>query len=203
MKKDLKLINNEIATLANKANATELENIRLFKRRAVELSENSLIRNSYRSSVDLQLNSEEGPSLFIESLPSEEAFRSLLLTFRHFWAKKENCYFLCILNIIDRYVPETRQFISELRSLWHQALFRSTHIIIDGSELKPNELFDLWINAEYFHNDSSKKQELDRLIARLGAVGSPDFAKFLLIGSVCECCKAILRLNDEFKKLDI
>lgn len=197
------MINDEIATLVNKANATELECIRLFKSRAVELSENSLICNGYRSSVDLQFSNEKGPSLFIKSLPSEEAFRSLLLTFRHFWAKTENCYFLRILNIVDRYVPETRKFISELRKLWHQTLFGSTQIIIDDTELTSNTLLDLWINAEYFHNDLLKKQELEELIARLGAIGSPDFAKFLLIGSVCECCNAILRLNDEFKELDI
>ena len=83
-------MNTKIAELTNKATQKELKDIKIFHRRAIELSNNSLIRNGYKLRVGLQISSEDGPSYDIESLPSEESFRSLLLGFRHFWMKKED-----------------------------------------------------------------------------------------------------------------
>jgi len=96
----------KISKLTTEATPKELKCIELFKNRAIDLSTNSLIRDGYKLRVGLQISSEDGPSYDIESLPSEEAFRSLLLGFRHFLMKKEDCYFLRILKIIDRYIPD-------------------------------------------------------------------------------------------------
>jgi hypothetical protein len=192
------MIYTKINTLTTKVTAKELESIRLFKSRAMKLSTNSLIRDGYKLSVGLQLSMEDGHSFNIESLPSEEAFRSLLLEFRHFWMKRENCYFLRILKILDRYMPDVRNFTDELREIWNQALFGTINIMIDSNQLTPNTLIDLCLNAEYFHNDQSAKEKLDALHEML----QRDFVKSLLVGSVCQCCSAILILNGMLEKLD-
>ncbi|MEQ1531771.1 MAG: hypothetical protein ABL925_20865 [Methylococcales bacterium] len=172
----------------------ELECLRLFKRRATQLENNSLILNGYESGVDIQMG-QQGHALSIKSLPPEEAFRSLLLEFRHFWAVQEDCRFLRILKIIDRHVPGARVFTAELKSLWNQALFHRSHLVLDGKVLISEQIIDLWINAEYFHNDLTKRSELRNLISTLEPLGSGDFAKWLLIGSICERCNVIMKLN--------
>lgn len=195
---EFKMIDTKLATLTTTATPKELKSIKLFKRRAIELANNSLIRNGYRLSVDLQLSNVDGHSFDIESLPPKENFKALLMDFRHFWSNDEPCNFLRILNIVSYYIPEARNITKELKNMWKDALFGSLIIMVDGNQLTPNALLDLWINAEHFHNDSSKKEELDALFERL----TRDFVESLLVGAVCQCCNAILRLNGMFEKLE-
>ena len=188
----------KIAGLTTKATQKELKDIKIFNRRAIELSNNSLIRNGYKLRVGLQISNEDGPSYDIESLPPKENFKALLLDFRHFWSNDEPCNFLRILKIVTRHIPEARNITRELKNMWKEALFGSLSIIVDGNPLTPNALFNLWINAEHFHNDSSDREELNALFERL----TRDFIESLLVVSVFQCCNAILRLNGMLEKVD-
>jgi hypothetical protein len=91
-------------------------------------------------------------------------FPALLLTFRHFWANDEPSNFRRLLNIVARHAPEARALVDGLRTKWNQALFGGIMFISFNDEnLTANTLFDLWLNAHYFHNDQAKQQALDRL----------------------------------------
>jgi hypothetical protein len=126
-------------------------------------------------------------------------FPALLLTFRHFWANDEPSNFRRLLNIVARHAPEARALVDGLRTKWNQALFGGIMFISFNDEnLTANTLFDLWLNAHYFHNDQAKQQALDRLSAMM----SPDFVKFLLANAVTEGCKAILLLNHALHDLN-
>ena len=193
------MTDDKIASLITQANPDELKKIRIFKSRAEKLLSNSLVLDSFKSTADLQING-EGHSYSFQ-LPSEEAFESLLMRFRHFWLKKEPCYFFNILNIVNQYVPDAKNCTQSLEESWKKGLFHSTNIIIDGDLLTAEKVIDIWLNAEFFHNDQNKKKtELDNLIDKID-LNSPGFAKFLLVGSICECCNVIFELNKLLAKV--
>ncbi|MBD9355635.1 hypothetical protein [Methylomonas albis] len=186
------MIDSKIALLINQAEQKDLDSIRIFKERADKLYCNSIVRREYMPIADLHINHQGVSHRF--QLPSEEAFDSLLMTFRHFWLQDEPCNFFKILKIIDRYVPDARNHTKSLKSLWKQGLFHSTHIIIDDVQLTSEKLIDIWLNAEFFHNDKTKRFELESIINRID-FDSPGFTRFLLIVSIIECCNVIFELN--------
>lgn len=151
-----------------------------------------MVQDGFKSKADLQINA-EGHSFSFE-LPSEEAFESLLMRFRHFWLQGEPCYFFNILKIVDRYVPDARSNTKFLKESWKKGMFQSTNIIIDGVPLTTEKLIDIWLNAEFFHNEKDKKDELDNLINKI-ELNPSGFVRFFLISSICQCCKVIFELN--------
>jgi hypothetical protein len=194
------VVTNEIvARLVTQPSPDEWRSLRTFKHRALELEQNSLISGGYDLSANFSWEVGERPSFTVKALPQEEPFRALLLTFRHFLANEEPSNFLRVLNIAGRHAPDAREFIDVLRTRWNDALFGGLmNMSFNNTPLTAGHIFDLWLNAHYFHNDCAKQQELDRLSAML----SPDFAKFLLANAVTECCKSILVLNHTLRKLN-
>ncbi len=191
----------KVSSLIAQANPDELKKIRMFKIRAEKLLSNTLVRDGFKSSADFRIN-DEGPSFSSFQLPSDEAFESLLMRFRHFWHKREPCNIFNILNIVNRYVPDARSSTQSLKKSWEKGLFYSTSIIIEDVPITSEKLIDLWLNAEFFHNDQDKQTELDNLIDKINSISpDPDFAKFLLIGSICECCNVIFELNTLLARL--
>gem|GEM_PF-2988806 len=80
-------------------------------------------------------------------------------------------------------------------------MLHSTNIIIDDVPLKTEKLIDIWLNAEFFHNDQNKKKtELDNLIDKIDFY-SPGFAKFLLVGSVRERRNVIFEVHKLLTKV--
>jgi len=191
-----------VATLATTPSVDEWRCIREFKRRARELAENSLLRDGYDLSATMSLKAGESPSFTVKSIPHEEPLRALLLTFRMFWANDEPSNFLRVSNILGRHVAQSdaRKVIDGLKDRWNQALFGGVMFMSFNDEnLTANAVFDLWLNAHYFHSDAEKQQQLDRLAEML----SPDFVKFLLVNAVTECCRAIRVLDRALQNLSI
>ncbi|GAB6141906.1 hypothetical protein JCM14076_26350 [Methylosoma difficile] len=193
------MIDDKIASLITQATPDELKKIRIFKSRTEKLLSNSLIQDGFNWSIGLQID-QKGPS-FSFQLPSDEAVDSLLMRFRHFWLQDEPCNLFVILNIINRYIPDARNHTKPLKESWKMGMLHSTNIIIDDVPLTTEKLIDIWLNAEFFHNDQTeKKTELDNLIDKIDFY-SPGFAKFLLVGSVRECCNVIFEVNKLLTKV--
>jgi hypothetical protein len=187
-----------VVRMQSEPTGEEWRAIRTFLRRAKELSESSLVANGYDLSANVSLNAGEPPKFTVCAIPPEEPFRSMLLTFRHFVGNDEPSNFLRVLNLLAKRVPDAREYLDSLRTVWHQALFGGLmNLSFNGKDLTANYIFDLWLNARYFHNDEQKEQELDRLIRAF----TEDFVKFLLANAVTECCKAILRLSASIGRL--
>lgn len=185
--------------LVTEPSSKEWISLRTFKRRALELAQNSLVSGGYDLSANVSWKAGEQPSFTVKTMPQEEPFRALLLTFRHFWAKDEPSNFLRVLNIAGRHAPDAREFVGVLRARWNEALFGGLmNMSFNNTPLTADRIFDLWLNGYYFHNDQAKQQELERLSTMLSA----DFVKFLLANAVTECCKSILELNHALQELD-
>ena len=195
-------MNEIVVTLTTKPSSEEWRCIREFKRRTRELVENSLLKDGYDLSANMSWKAGEPPSFTVKSIPPEEPLRSLLLTFRMFWANDEPSNFLRVSNILSRHIAQAdaRQVIDSLKTRWNQALFGGVMFMsFNGKDLTANTVFDLWLNAHYFHSDSEKQEQLERLAKML----SPEWVKFLLANAVTECCKAILVLDRALQKLSV
>ena len=191
-----------IVTLSTKLSVEEWRCIREFKHRFRELAENSLLKSGYDLKANMSWRAGEEPSFTVTAIPPEEPFRSLLLTFRLFWAKNEPSNFLYILNLLKRHVdnPDALDVLARLKTRWNQALFGGLMFMsFNDKDLNADAVFDLWLNAHYFHSDSRKQEQLERLSKTL----SPEFVKFLLANSVTECCRVIAVLEQALQKLSI
>lgn len=191
-----------VITLSTIPSVQDWSCIREFKRRVREISENSLLKTGYELKANMSWKAGEVPAFTVAALPPEEPFRSLLLTFRLFWANDEPSNFLRVLNIVGRHVAhdEARNILAGLKTQWNQALFGGVMFMsFNGKELVANTVFDLWLNAHYFHTDSAKQGQLESLSKML----SPEFVKFLLANAVTECCKVILTLDRALLKLSV
>lgn len=69
----------------------------------------------------------------------------------------------------------------------------------NGKDITANTVFDLWLNAHYFHSEPEKRLQLERLEKSL----SPEFVKFLLVTAVAECCQVIFVLDRALQKLSV
>lgn len=191
-----------IVTLSTKLSVDEWRCIREFKRRVREIAENSLLKSGYDLKANMSWKAGEDPSFTVTATPPEEPFRSLLLTFRLFWANDEPSNFLRILNLLKRHIAnaDALDVLASLKTRWNQALFGGLMFMsFNGKELNANAVFDLWLNAHYFHSDPKKQEQLERLSKAL----SPEFVKFLLADAVAECCRVITVLDQALHKLNV
>jgi len=69
---------------------------------------------------------------------------------------------------------------------------------IDGKEITPIMLIDLWFNAHYFHSDECKDQNLANLKEAL----SIDGCRFMLADAVYEASTAVLDLANALHAFD-
>lgn len=185
--------------LENKPTHDELNQLVLFKNRVNKLAQNSLFIDGFKPIADLYIDN--GIPRFDYQLPSEEAFESLLMRFRHFWLEKELCSFNRIRNIVHRYMPHQRELTDALKISWNQGMFHSVSILNDGVQLTSKDIVDIWLNSEFFHSQAIEKTKLDVLVMKIESNNSPELVRFFLVVSIFEFCKAIFQLNELVKKL--
>lgn len=179
----------------------ELASIRLFLKKARELH-STHITSSGESGISLNVASELGkPVQFQVVLPSEEYLRSFYMAFRFFYLEWEKSNFLRISNIIKRRTDSqlARQYIDRLRDMWSGALAaKQMQIQVNGKEITPSILIDLWFNAHYFHSDDKKEGALSNLTEAL----TIDVCRFMLADAVDEASKAVFLLANALAKLE-
>lgn len=194
MEKQLKIHLNDSLT------AQELSSIRLFLKKAKELHSTNIVSGG-ESGISLNVASELGtPPRFQVVLPSEEYLRSFYMAFRFFYLEKEESNFLKIANIIKRRTDNQllRQYVDRLRDMWSGALAAKTmRIELNGTQITPSFLMDLWFNAHYFHSDNEKEQKLSNLTRIL----STDVCRFMLADAVYNASKAVFLLANTLARL--
>lgn len=186
--------------LKDSLTAQELSSIRLFLKKAKELHSTHLVSGG-QSGVSLNVASKSGaPPRFQVVLPSEEYLRSFYMAFRFFYLDKEKSNFLKIANTIKRRTDNEllRQYIDRLRDMWSGALAAKTvRIELNGTQITPSLLMDLWFNAHYFHFDEEKEQKLSNLNRTL----SMDVCRFMLADAVYNASRAVFLLADTLSRL--
>jgi hypothetical protein len=143
---------------------SDQEKLHLFVRKAQELSETKLAQKGIGAELHYQMDQVSGWSTGLDG-PDEEEFRSFLMTFRHFISEKEPVFLNFVLNICSiRLVNEDlKGFIAGARKDWADIQKVSgIMLIINGTELPALEVWKIWINGKYFHNDLRYQQMLDQ-----------------------------------------
>jgi hypothetical protein len=140
------------------------EKLVLFVRRVIEMNESPLALHDIRIGFRLHF----GPdSSYIETeQPTEGAMKEFLLVFRQFISSKEDVDVRRIHGICQRrLIPdEAKQHLRDARDEWQRMLKQNVHTLTVGGRTRgPDEVVDLWINGQYFHNDPDLRDELDRL----------------------------------------
>jgi hypothetical protein len=180
---------------------SELKCIKLFLKKAKELSQTHIM-SANDSKISSIMKAEKGkPVQSSVSLPNEEYLRSFYTAFRFFYLKEEKSNFLRIANIVKRRTDNelSEKYIECLKDMWNGALARQQmQTYIDGKEITPTMLIDLWFNAHYFHSDECKDQNLVNLKEAL----SVNQCRFMLADAVIEASMAVLHLANALHAFD-
>jgi hypothetical protein len=178
----------------------ELKDIRLFLKKADELSKTRIMTGA-DNGISMRVSSEIGKTPQISvTLPDEEYLRSFYMAFRMFYSQ-DATNFNRIANIVKRRsgVEGARKYVDALKERWSGALARQQfHMEVDGQEMTPSLLMDLWFNAHYFHPDEGKDEKL----SALKSVLTHDGCRFMLADAVYEASVAVLRLAHSLKALE-
>lgn len=143
------------------------ERLRLFMRRVEELQTmRRLVRDGYESGITLNWSEDTGMLHFQLRQPDEELFRSLLLSLRHFLSAKGPIYIYRIYNTCHRNLKneEHKQYLAKSRAFLDESM-KSTgiHLNIDERHFSPKYVWDIYINALYFHDDAEKMKVIENL----------------------------------------
>lgn len=186
-------------TISDSLTEEELRDIRLFLKNADELS-NTRIMSGTDNGISMTVSSEIGkPPEISVTLPDEEYLRSFYLAFRMFYSQ-DATNFNKIANIVKRRSGHevARKQVDALKERWSGALARQQfHMSVDGQEMTPSLLMDLWFNAHYFHPDEEKDEKLSALKSTL----TDDGCRFMLADAVYEASVAVLDLAHSLKAL--
>lgn len=132
----------------------------LFVDLADTLRTSRVIQDGFGPAFSLRAN-ETGMSFTLKE-PDEEAFRSFLLGVRPFLSEAEPVFLYAMHNLLHRLVTDEkiRQYLAGARKAWKQAeKADAIHFVLDGHEMQPLEVADLWINAGYFHPGDLKRRK--------------------------------------------
>ncbi len=133
--------------------------------------------------------------------PNEDLLRSFLLDFRKFISKEEPVYIGYIHGLCHKCFTsdELKDSIRRCQEGWMQTLQNNgVKLVVNGKEITPELLGDLWINGHYFHHDPEKVDELKRYLSTSFIFARHEFIAYVLeatrvIGGTGFAIKAALR----------
>lgn len=142
------------------------DRLALYVERAQELEDCRLVRRGFNPGLTIKWDRMSG--LRFESRePDEEDLRSFLITFRQFISDDEPVYLNRIYNLCQQFLTgdDLKGYLVQARAAWKETQKRSgLRVVLNGRELTPEFVTDLWINGYYFHNDGEKRAVLKRLV---------------------------------------
>lgn len=175
--------------------------IEMFKKKADLLFQCELLKSG-NNAISAHIEAEKGkPILFQVALPNEDALKSLILSFRPFYANNEPSNFKKVMNILKRYCrdKEVHETIETYVHDWDHSLLDGAMKITDKKgPITASRLFDLWFNGHYFHSDEDKDLELNSI----KSVITEGYAKYLMVDSVYNCVKLIRPIYKGIKPLE-
>lgn len=158
----------------------------LFKERATQLNCSRLVQNNFKSLFEINYDIKTGKTSLHANNPDEEDLKSFLIDFRHFISKKEPVFINRIYNICQKYLicSHVKRVAAESYKNWKE-YYKNKYLkfMFDGKILSPEYVTNLWINGIYFHNDESKRIEIDKLIPIGKSVFKKRFLNHIVITS--------------------
>jgi hypothetical protein len=145
---------------------SDSECLDLFLKRGHQLFDEPVVASGGLN-VGLRISGEIGEPLSLSlQQPDERLLRSFLMTFRQFVLNNEDVYLPKIHNILWRRIEsdEIREHLAAARQRWNGSRkVGSVGFEADAVRFAPADMLDLWLNGHYFHSDSRKEAELERL----------------------------------------
>jgi hypothetical protein len=153
----------------------EMIRLKLFHEKCTQISDTSFIKDgTFNSSFSLQIDRANGENNAIFQGPKEEEIRSIILLVRQIKLQNEEPVILIerILNILKNRASneETRLYLKAL-SRSYKDRSSETSFTLRGPDPKfiykyynDLDIFRLWVDGYFFHNDRSKRQVLDDLM---------------------------------------
>jgi len=131
------------------------ETLELYLARHSEILDTRLIRSGYNPSFTLNWNYLEGMKIG-GSEPNQDDLRSFLTIYRKFISQESPFFINKIFNLCQQHLlsEQMKNDLVGVRSKWSNELkYGFMGLKIDGRDLSPGFLCDLWINAVYFGNN--------------------------------------------------
>jgi hypothetical protein len=162
-------------------NMRTIERLLLFIERAAELRKTSFaVKRQQIHFVLKELDTE----LNVVS-PDENDLKAFLIDFRMFISDRDAVYLnrifnVCNISIIDQQI---RNKIIQLRKHWNK-WHEGKIIIINGKEIKIEEIINLWIQGYYFHpNDLEKRKLIHKYAFKINPFAKLYFIEYLRMTS--------------------
>lgn len=153
-------------TVKAKRERTDREKLKLFVRKADEMQNTRLIQKGF--SIQQKIYGERGrPVEFNLTQPEESDLKDYLVSFRHFISEKEDIHLNRILSICHRRLTsdEMKQNLAQARQSFEQIKqHNGSSFHMNGHELTPLQVTDMYLNGKYFHNDLEHQHQLDSLL---------------------------------------
>jgi len=149
----------------------ERNKLDLFLRRFEQLERTRFYSNPKLKNIQYKIKGEKADEGFQTrdeiKVPDEETIKSFLLSFRVFYMENEHTNFYSICNLLYKKIldKKVRDTLITIRSNYAKALntsFISFNFL--GKSYLPKDIVDIWFNAEYFHTDIEKVEELDKIL---------------------------------------
>jgi len=122
--------------------------------------------------------------------PSDDDFAVLLHRLRPFFLQKEPASYLKTTAILGRKIshPVFREYMKEQNKNWSGGTFKTSFpMIINGSRLDPEKVFNDWLNAHEYHRDEDRTGSLQVLKERL----FPGFLQTIITTRTLEKLRAV------------
>lgn len=162
---------------------TPRQHLKLFVTRVEELGRSTLIRrNGLTSSWSFSYNKDQ-PITCRSIEPDRDLFASYLLDFRKFISEGEPIFIGYIFGLCHEHLTndEFKGAIRHCQQGWRNAVEENgVTLIVDGKQITPEHLADLWINGQYFHNDPAKLSELKRYVNKSFLFARHEFIAFIV-----------------------
>ena len=143
----------------------EVHLLETFYEQAERLTASSVLEAGMPA--NLKISYENGKPLeFTESLPADEPIRALLHSLRPFILNDEYASYNRAAGLLGKKFenPAIRSMLKKQRQLYDGRDFQSQiEIVADGAMINSEKLLFDWLNSFEYHNDQTKKRELEKL----------------------------------------
>lgn len=191
--------------MSNIPTQAEIDAIAHFVEAVQELHSAAFFTEEYRS---LKISWKEGADKkdITAHFPDPEIVRSALVPFRRVWHQSEACFYQRIINILFRYEPFCRDFLSPILMTDKRSLVAQCPWIKDCG-MSATQVINLWLNTRYHHVGKGNKglytrSDFDEMDEKLG----PVLHEYFFLQSISEFSISlfnILQLAEKFLVLNI
>ena len=152
----------------NKGQPSVLECLKLFTQRTEELANLPVVQSGMQWNVKCGWSAEAGFH-YEEHGIDEDALRSLLMLFRQFVSTVEPVSLNRIFNQCDLYLgdPQVKGELRKAINAWQTGIKSGVgglRPVVNGQELTPEYVLDLWFYGHHFHSDADKMAALQQLL---------------------------------------